>query len=250
MKKGDSHLDWIISFGIFIVYIVFLFTILNPIKIENSNQEILFDIAEQNLREDLKWQIIKVPIFVHYNEVSLTNKDICLELYPFSWSADKLVLKKDINDLDFSLNEANCGVAFTSDVDNGVNVFNLIYNERQNIIHNWQCFDPDPLTGCNYLQSFEYSYDYGLPETLTGISLQNFNTLILESSDNIKQRWNFPATNNFNVSLLDLNHNLINNYFFDSSNVEKENIFVTEYADKILNDDATVENVVVHIEVW
>lgn len=67
-KKGVVETDWIVSLGIFIVYLSFFFFYLNPLTKEPTDvSDALLHNIEANLRGNATWHVQRVPLFIRSN---------------------------------------------------------------------------------------------------------------------------------------------------------------------------------------
>lgn len=64
MNKKGTHVDWVISMGIFIVYIISLFILLRPGVTASYRPTNLLDNLQDNFEEDTNWVVKYVPLFI------------------------------------------------------------------------------------------------------------------------------------------------------------------------------------------
>lgn len=62
-KKGD-HVDWAISMGIFLLYLIGLFILLRPGVTPTYKPEGLLQILETNLMNEITYEVREIPLFV------------------------------------------------------------------------------------------------------------------------------------------------------------------------------------------
>jgi len=62
-KRGDSQIDWIISLGIFLLYIAWFFIFIRPYSTQEQIPN-LVDIVKQNFDREAYWSVEKLPIIV------------------------------------------------------------------------------------------------------------------------------------------------------------------------------------------
>src|SRR3989344_1622044 len=93
MKKGMSYIDWMISLGIFLIYLVVIFIVFKPGIAEEYPEGYLTDIVRENIQKDASWNIIKIPLFV---DSSITgNWQLTLD-YPFEIAQENTFIFGDI----------------------------------------------------------------------------------------------------------------------------------------------------------
>jgi len=284
MKKGTIHLDWIISIGIFLIYILFFFVFISPFyKSPTQEGVIMLDILEDNLREEVYWNITRVPVFIDCKNKCQGGsapdgiEDICLPSFPFEWSWDKIMLVNDTADpvnINFEIDE-NCGdnglaassgnyitdLTFNYDLINDMQVFWIIYNEEASYPNvPWVC-NYQGEDDCIFLEykdngAKDYVYYYGLAEEIFGIGEHKLAGLDYEG---IKEKWRFPEGADFGMKVIYLEDNTpifkLNieesaeeDYKYKA--YEQANIYVREWTDYILNEKGTKDAVKINIAVW
>jgi len=62
-KRGVSHVDFVISLGIFLIYIMSLFLLVKPFGGVFSNERVV-DVVRDEFEEEVYWIVKKVPLFV------------------------------------------------------------------------------------------------------------------------------------------------------------------------------------------
>lgn len=67
MNKKGSHVDWAISIGIFLVYIVGLFILLRPGVTPAYKPENLLKLIEDKVNEEVMWEVREVPLVLDYS---------------------------------------------------------------------------------------------------------------------------------------------------------------------------------------
>ena len=67
-KNGTVEVDWIVSLGIFLIFLTLFFFYLLPITVEQPEAaDVLLADIESNLRENATWYVQKVPLFIRSN---------------------------------------------------------------------------------------------------------------------------------------------------------------------------------------
>ncbi|MBW3023140.1 hypothetical protein KY308_03485 [Candidatus Woesearchaeota archaeon] len=62
-KRGDSQIDWVISLGIFLLYLAWFFIFIRPYTIQESTPN-LVDVVKQNFENEAYWTVEKIPITI------------------------------------------------------------------------------------------------------------------------------------------------------------------------------------------
>lgn len=63
-KKGASHIDWAVSMGIFLIYVLSMFMLIQPGIQDFYNDDTLVDIFEEALNNDAYYEITRVPVYL------------------------------------------------------------------------------------------------------------------------------------------------------------------------------------------
>ncbi len=83
-KKGAIEVDWIVSIGIFLVYLAFFFFYLTPLTSEQQDvSDSLLHNIEENLRANATWHVQRVPVFINSN---LSSTEPVIAPFFFSWA--------------------------------------------------------------------------------------------------------------------------------------------------------------------
>lgn len=62
-KRGDSQIDWVISLGIFLLYLAWFFIFIRPYMIQEGKPN-LVEIVSQNFDNEAYWSVQKLPIII------------------------------------------------------------------------------------------------------------------------------------------------------------------------------------------
>lgn len=68
-KRGDTHIDWIISLGIFIVFILLLLVWIKPGYEPKYEEETLIDIVKNGIEKDFTWEVSKTLLRLDCNQL-------------------------------------------------------------------------------------------------------------------------------------------------------------------------------------
>lgn len=83
-KKGAVEVDWIVSLGIFLVFLSLFFIYLAPYSIRQPDvSENLLSGVEDAIRENATWQAARIPVLINSNTSS--TEPIILQ-FPLSWN--------------------------------------------------------------------------------------------------------------------------------------------------------------------
>ncbi len=275
MKKGSIHLDWVISIGIFLVYILFLFVFITPFYKPPTQEGInTLDILEDNLRKEVYWNVTRMPVFIINcaDCAGMAGEDFCLPFFPFeNWGEDEIIFTDDFNNpvnINFEIGD-NCdsdGLSGDNDVIDFTFSYNLptvqkktfwiIYNEEAENYGNigWSnsdCYNyNEALSVCNFLtygDDGRYEYYYGLSERIFGISSSKFSDL---DYDDIKIKWKFPEGAEFWIKIKDMETKDEIFSLGDDNPYEQADVYVREWGDYILSEKGIKTAIKINAGVW
>ncbi|MBT7902366.1 hypothetical protein HN587_00775 [Candidatus Woesearchaeota archaeon] len=80
-KRGITQTDWVISLGIFLVYLFWFFVFITPFMSTERNTDTVLQIVQDNLEKEIFQIHYSLPIYFHEN-VSNSYEPIILDNYP------------------------------------------------------------------------------------------------------------------------------------------------------------------------
>lgn len=202
VKKGASHVDWAISMGIFLVYILVVITFIRPGLAPGYQADDLLDYVETSLVDELRLDIEKTPLYVNYVgfEDPGDSYHFAINENPFS-VYDRLILYdeniQNKKGVDFSSNK----IKFNNNGDPTGNYW-FVYNREGSVsslssgVYELDIVDPS-------------IYEFGIAQNVTGVSEDKIASLVSscnspEFYESLKEKWNFPSDKEFEI-----------NYFYD-----------------------------------
>lgn len=250
MKKGAGHIDWAISIGIFITYLLLLFVFVRPGQIEEYQGDILLSIVEQNFKNEFTgvyWRLLEIPIFVNTTYIIGTQDTLSIDSFPFS--ADKfnegniIILDSDLNSLPLNLEDTTQDRELIFNVEDFEINKKLIYKVIHSKSFNLTPIDPIYTSVANISNATVF----GIGEILIGISEDNFEELS-KDYNKLKADWRYPKLKDFSITISDNNEVLLSlNSVQPPENV---NIYVLQWSDFILYNDTTKKSVTVNVKAW
>nr|MBI4156141.1 hypothetical protein [Candidatus Woesearchaeota archaeon] len=255
MSKGASHIDWAISMGIFIIYIMSLLIFVQPGLEETSDRTILLTILESGFKDYTYHDLEKTPLFINTSSSDGNYKFqiIFNNNFPFTGNEEDFTLTdKDNSQVPFDLNlNANSNMNFDVAIkgNNFKNLFWLLYMQDAN-------YDNLPVSQDQRIilqeSNNQFNYKFGTVETISGINQEKLD--LLKQETDLRKRFNYPETNGLMINVIDsasFNYqesDII--YIFKTSDPDEENIFVKDIKDTILLKDGTKKEVVINFRVW
>ncbi len=249
MKKGLTYVDWAISVGLFIIYLVVLFVVFSPGVKEDYNSEHLTDMVQRNLKEDAYKDMIRIPVYV--DVVGVCGPSCKVKLNPFTtdWNPrNTFLVNENFANVDFELDSEP---SLKIDYDNfglGTNTFWLYYFEKRDVLN--------PGVSCTSsckTRDDGISYAIGVEEKISGFYGENLTDL--ENNLNLKEEWNYPISKDFKFSIyngLDFTRPPI----FEKGSSEinqttQEEVYVMQWSDWLLDENTgTRDPITVKVMVW
>jgi hypothetical protein len=245
MKKGDLHVDWVFSMGLFIVYLIILFLLIKPgIKPIYKSENLVY-IVENNFKDTndfstgAYWVIKKTPVLV-YN----CSRDEPQKLKKDEYPSVKVSLSGSWEFNDSTKNIIREYIMLPSCM-SGSGVCDKF----------WLTFYPTKFSLEKYTLTLTLQNCYanfGATETSIGISENRFNELI---KNNLKINWSYPLNKEFRIYKLntnDMNYNLknFNPDYSTGQQDEGSNIFIKRWRDFVLDKNSILKPVIIHLEIW
>jgi len=243
-KKGD-HIDWIISIGIFLVFLMTIFVILKPGIIPEYKNDLLFSIVEENLKNEgrdlitndylgIYWTLYKTPLFV--------NTEECVKIdFPFSGNEkfNKVYVKKPDTISPAGSVSGNLLRASES------KKYDLLHSKESfSLVSTQPCTKPD---GSDPDILDEGDYTYGTTESFNGISLTKINNLRSQGYTNLKTKWNYPAIKEFKINVGNTPTDVVG---FSGDPPIDVPVYTKSWSDWVLYEDGSRMSKTVTIMVW
>ena len=213
--KGQIHTEWVISLGIFLLYVLGMIIFIKPGYVAYYNENDLINIIEDGFKDKYYWNVKEVPLFVENCNCPTDGSPCSIS---FSLKANRWSVNRDYGPFD----QSQSGKIFWF-------VFSTSHKDKEFVIR-------DDSLGCD-----ETTEDYriGIVENVYGIDKNgippNYNTL--------KNKLNYPENKDF---ILKLNEEVRKSK--DPS--QGVNIYVKEWDDFYVDENGNRESVKVSITVW
>lgn len=236
-KRGDTNIDWVMSIGIFIIYILLLLVWIKPGYKPVFEQDTLISIVKNNIEKDFSWEVRKTLLKLKCNQ--LGTFDFGLDSYIPVSAGNFDVRRVDTNE------RAVYGGALTINLynSNGENDFwvissDAIYGSNPN-----ELGDPNPIIMCDIIAGEPVIYkglrDYG------GLTLPGFDS----------SNWGFPQSKEFKIVLSDFQSEIC---YGKTGHVNCETfqpegnavVYSKEWRYNILDKDGNLKPVLITILIW
>ncbi len=244
-KRGVAHIEIIVSFVIFVGFLIFLFATLNPIK-EIRIDESIFNSIKYNIEnyKDLKTEINYVSIMLDSEPSNCFMIDTS-KIDELGCTASHIIVKNadgEIEDASIMSNVIMVNLVASSD-----NKFHTIY--CSNSLTN------TPI-GCSGSLK---EYELGIIQKEEVISVEKLKTEIFdkyenkEDYENIKQDLRIPLKNDFGLRIRD-GKDIIEYEGVEFNALKNppsaEKVLSKSYSIKILYPNADIKNVIMDILFW
>lgn len=247
-KKGLSHVEMVISFAIFISFVVFMLVFFKPLKIP-SRSSTLLETTEAKILENVSTEL---NVF----SVKITNPSVppptCFSL---ASSINKNIIVKDGNEERVNAKHDNTNVYFAKSAAAAEQFYRVYYSDE--FVES--VFDAST---CNALQNTDNLaqnyYVLGVTRAYKKVSLAKLKAFFDEYNDNNKYaqlKINLGLGNNFNVYVRDSKGNIIQddtNKEFKGENYKPSGveIMAKEIPIEILNEKGEIMPAVMNIQVF
>jgi hypothetical protein len=243
-KAISSHIDWMISIGIFLIYLLSIFVFVKPGIKETHQPETLLKLLEEKFNEETNWIVKKVPLYL--KTCGSLDEGIRMSFPFLSWNRDWILIKdsnEPPNIPDYTITEYELYLKKTTE--------NYLI-----------CYTPDEIQGHDPLTCDETSYctncdgtaQYGVAETLEGLSETRLDELKDKDYENaagtgIKQEWNFPDVKEFIITIYQ-DGNELGEIGYERDPPINIPIYIRQYKTWLLKKDCTREQITINIKIW
>ncbi len=264
MKKGNGHIDWAISIGIFIIYLLLLFIFVRPGQVEEYKGDLLLSIVEKNFKDDFYWRLLEIPLFVNTSDTSKTggglitgaavgigesgsSETLLIDVFPFKFSSNNiLIIDSELNILPFDLEnpldqEREIIFNITDFQSDKKLIYEILYSESMNLGSTKPTFDPINILNVSNVTIF------GVGEYSIGVSEDKFKE-ISQDYNKLKIDWRYPKLKDFSITIYDEKEIILS--LNDVQPSENLNIYVLQWSDFILYNDTTKKPVTVNVKAW
>lgn len=239
-KRGVSHIEMILSFVIFIGFLLFVFIILNPLK-KPVNNDVLVDKLEYEVAKQLNTNLISQTIKVNDSAV---RKD-CFSIDRLNNTEGMGLIVKDSAGGEVPASVSGESVL----VESGKEFYKLMYND------NFAESD-DNLDDCQALSDGEY--ELGVVRTDEIISYDKILSFIERYKTDyeaLKEELKLPKANDFAVIFFDTSQEyLINDEDYDtavnSKIPQKASVSAKNINIQILETSGAVKSGILNLRVW
>lgn len=251
-KKGD-HVDWAISMGIFLIYLVGLFILLRPGVTPVYKPEGLLQILENKFEEKVMWEVREIPLIVELCKGESIGEEIKLNIIRVEDEAENFAFSKIKDSNGEDIPEIKCGVAVDGKPP-------IISNNK---IYYFTYHQIEPNKKISNLNSECDPYDddkhciisLGASITKEGVNMDWLNELKPDAGkekeiyDQLKKDWDFPEDKEFSIYYGETEKDL--KKLIGANEPQGVNFFIKQFkTQKVSSSGEITIPLIVNIRVW
>lgn len=226
LKKGQSHIEIVLSFVIFIGFVIFIFAIFNPLK-ETKGKELYLDMVERGVKE-------QTSIAIDYQSIGL-NQTVS-GCFCFDQTFIHVIVKNETDDI---LNATGDG---TKVCINGGGTFFYIYSCDEFIENSFSqaCLNLDK---SNYTLGLYRSYN-----VISDKKLEEFSNNLTNNYNAMKEELSIPASEDFSISVRDT---LGNSIYPSTKNATKGiGVLARDVNVPVEYENGTFKFLIINVQEW
>ena len=238
-KKGATHTDWMISAGIFIIYVVALFVILKPGVIPIHKQDNLLQFLEQKVEEktstiikELPFKITKCSGQSQREKTTLTIKDETRK-----WSATKVTIEDRVEN---AVKAGEIQLDCTGQREEYTNKQGIgTFSSKQ------LAESPNFISTCSPSEEL-CIVTLGISTELTGFDKKKLEEYSAKDYDTLKQEWNYPLEKDFLITIESENIQIGNK----QEKPDQQSTFVKQVKTNLLDEKGEKTPITINYQVW
>ena len=242
-KKAISHLEMIISFTVFFIFVAFLLVYLNPLKYQNISN-VLITAVEDGIAETSLLHLVEVPLTISSsvsgNCIEVPIESIFIEKNPQNF------LVKDNFDRTAKFALTVMGDKINISIENMNSQLYYIYSSSEQISSDSSRLSD--ISDCFLPSQYEFTnptiHDIYSQKKLKAIQ-DNYN----RDYEGLKKAFNFPVSSDFSVNITEIatKTSIVSMNRAKSKGVEVKAI---ELPIEILKEEGTTTKAIMNIQVW
>ena len=254
-KKGASHADWAISLGIFLVYVLGLFIMIQPGVTPVFRNDNLMNIVRTSFMDN---QVIMTKTPIYISDVQSEEDGCTLYKYEINLDlkkGDYELIDREGKSINFQEIKNKISFDYNSKEDN---IFYLLYSDAD-------IFAEEHVTILKLDFGFvriipktcevDFEYSIGSEVSTKGFSKDVLRDLSCnqESYEKLKEKWNFPPNKDFMFMIYDGAGYMYEAPTYECSVAdvyEQADVFVDEFVIYVFENDGTLKPMRVNMRVW
>lgn len=243
MNKKGTHVDWVISMGIFLVYVFALFILLRP-GIKPVHRPItLLNILEENFEKEVMWAVKMVPLFIRTCPASTVESPSSIKINFAEGSSTVWRFRRAVDSAGASV-ESGLGTSFNYEcISSNPSVIYLYLSQGENVK-----YDPDEKLNLEEAEctSAECDVEVGIMEDIKGINsvlLGLITSDIAEDYELLHDSWGIPEGKGFAV-LEDTNK------IIGAKPETQANVFVRKITTQKVTSEGDLTPTAIYLQIW
>lgn len=243
-KKGLSYVDWIISFGTFVIAIVAIFAYLKPGLQPEISEKPLLGILEKNIFEHYSWKVKHIPIFIKKLQKLYLGNPVSIEIkfnsseFEIIYFDSQLAAVKSGNKLIIECTSA-AGICPPSPSSPPQVVEITVYNSSTS-----SDFFIESSISCNPSNSSLCNFRIGSTEDIDGLNKNKTLSDLSSDYNSLKSKFGFPPENDFAVYIDG------NKTTYGPDPPEQVQVYVKEIKAIFLDKFGKREQKILNLRVW
>ncbi len=248
-KKGNVHIDWVISIAIFLTYIIILLAFIKPSYKPSFEGDVLVEMVKDNFHKESSWEVNKILLSFDCDNGGVYDFSL-IDYIPDITSKFKIIKAKTGNSAEYA-------GSLRIKLFNKDDKFWVLYNEIEGYP---EAADPgDKTQGMKCENPPEFNIGAANPIVFSGLSKRRMDELNVSK---IEEK--FPEFRQFKISVLNSKGELKDSYCYVKGRQGKLNknecdqtvsptdviVYGVNLGDAILDKDGNFEQVILNIQVW
>lgn len=246
MKKGSSHVDWAISMGLFITYLMLMLIFIRPGIEPIYDETTLVNNVKSNFQNDSYSSVDKTPFYMSLKNVGSRDYVVTIDGLNLESPLTKYTVLNSSMDFVKCRIESN-KVSFDAYMSSG-NTYTYYLIHADNFTY--QNTNPQNILE---ITKANLTFSKGVIEKTSGISTEKLKSI--QDYDKLKTKWKYPSDKEFMIRLYNttyLNYSqkdiIFSNGF--SGEIDEENVFVSEWRDFLIDKKGYLHGVIINMRIW
>jgi len=245
MKKGLTHVEVVISFVMFILFLVLILSLMKPLR-KTEDKSYLIGNVERMVKEKTTVDVIRITIAIEnetFNELEQMSNGICIEInlteFGINTTNKKIRVEADNSPVNASISDGLATINFGN-----AKLYEIYLSENLSEIPP-SCQITLDMSQFSYLSNFTI----GLITEVSMLSREKLEALKQEYETNYsKLKEEFSIRGDFNILF-------VNTTKHEIARMERNapstiNIFAKEFPVEIIDKEARIQSGIMKIRVW
>lgn len=239
-RKSQGHVELILSFFIFVSFVIVIFFFINPIK-QQTTSYVILDKTQDKMLNVLSTDIQYVPIIMNISLVSGAQRDIgmCFEINNSYNIGEGSIVRDNNGNVVKSVNQNN---KFYIE-NKSSQVYNLYLN---NIFNDYPLSNP---SSCTVLNDGEYSYGVlGTDRKILYENMVNFDSKYVSSYSLLKNE--LGLMNDFEFVVYNLTRAVLMDDSLSVHRIRSRQVLSREIPLRVMDKNATEFDIILSLRAW